>query len=78
MEQRLCGQNPYFIESVFAPKLIAYRLTFPVFGLPAVVGVVLDTVLAAQVPHLDPGLGPLQDPNDLFLGKPAAFHLDSS
>jgi hypothetical protein len=47
------------------------------FGLPAVVGVVGNAVLPAQIPHLNPSLGLLQNPDDLPLAEPAAFHGES-
>ena len=58
-----------------APSIADFHAA--VFLLPAVVGLLRDTVLAAELEHGDPRLGFLQHTDDLFFAEPTSSHSTS-
>jgi hypothetical protein len=49
-----------------------------VLGLPPIERLLADGVTTAEVGALGPGLGLLQDPDDLLLGEPLPLHRGAS
>ena len=59
------------LEGAQPPGLVDFESS--VLGLPPVERLLANGVAPAQIGALRPGLGLLQDPDDLFLGEPLAL-----